>query len=238
MNLQDYQEDENRQNNGVRVKIDDAVFTIKRFGTKESDVFMANLRKKKYNPYAVISDGEKQHLENEVFGEWLAKYAVTDWDGVYGDEEELPYSKAAAWDIFTNPEYFLSLNNALISRAVDVRNFLHVNADEDIDAIKPRIKFDVDHPSAEEKQIFINHHIKAGAPIPNVELNELQSELLSAFYRADRNRDKDCVLKDKQITEQVRGVALDQDIAVSIIQHLDSYLLECRNEKMKRESKK
>ncbi len=237
MILSDYQEDEKRQNNGVRVKIDDAVFTIKRFGTKESDVFMANLRKKKYNPYAVISDGEKQHLENEVFGEWLAKYAVTDWDGVYGEAGELPYSKAAAWDIFTNPEYFLSLNNALISRAVDVRNFLHVNADDDIDAIKPRIKFDVDHPTAQEKQMYLKHCDALGADAGLTELNELQSELLNAFYRADRNRDKDCVLKDKQIIEQVRGVALDEDIAVSIIQHLDSYLLECRNEKMKRDSK-
>ncbi len=237
MILSDYQEDEKRQNNGVRVKIDDAVFTIKRFGTKESDVFMANLRKKKYNPYAVISDGEKQHLENEVFGEWLAKYAVVDWDGVYDETGELPYSKAAAWDIFTNPEYFLSLNNALISRAVDVRNFLHINADDDIDAIKPRIKFDVDHPTAQEKQMYLKHCDALGADAGLTELNELQSELLSAFYRADRNRDKDCVLKDKQIIEQVRGVALDEDIAVSIIQHLDSYLLECRNEKMKRDSK-
>ncbi|ANY29586.1 hypothetical protein BOX08_gp21 [Pseudoalteromonas phage BS5] len=238
MILSDYQEDEKRQNQGVKVKIDDAVFIIKRFGTRESDIFMANLRKKKYNPYAVISDGEKQHLENEVFGEWLAKYAIVDWYGVYDDNEELPYSKAAAWDIFTNPEYFLSLNNALISRAVDIKNFLHINADEDIEAIKPRLKFDADHPTAEEKQTYLKHCDALGADAGLTDLNELQAELLNALYRADRNRDKDCSLKDKQILEQVKGVALDEDIALSIIQHLDSYLLTCRNDKIKRESKK
>ncbi len=237
MNLNNYQEDEKRQLSGAKVEIDGAMFTVKRFGTRESDIFMADLRKKKYNPYAVISDGEKQHLENEIFGEWLAKYAVIDWSNVFNGDEELPYSKAAAYDIFTNPEYFLSLNNALISRAVDIKNFIHYKADEDIDAIKPRIKFDVDHPAAEEKEVYIKHHQRAGAEIPFMDINDLQTDLLNALYRADRNRDKDSALKDKQIREQVELVALDEDIAISIIQHLDCYLLECRNNKIKRESK-
>lgn len=299
MNLNNYQEDEKRQLSGAKVEIDGAMFTIKRFGTRESDIFMADLRKKKYNPYAVISDGEKQHLENEIFGEWLAKYAVVGWVGVYCDglideitdnvsqfknlpephlypsrffnvennqgswvlfnkkpagiyqsnglgwqliknptyAEELPYSKKAAYDIFTNPEYYLSLNNKLIQKAVDFREFLHVKVADEVAEIKPRLKFDVDHPTLEEKQSYLKHCDALNADSGISDLTDIQTDLLNALYRADRNRDKDSALKDKQIREQVELVALDEDIAISIIQHLDCYLLECRNNKIKRESK-
>ena len=125
MNLNNYQEDEKRQLSGDKVEIDGAMFNVKRFGTRESEIFMADLRKKKYNPNDVIYVGEKQHLVNEIIGGWLTKYAVHDWSNVFNGDEELPYSKAAAYDILTNPEYILSLNNALISRAVDIKNFMH-----------------------------------------------------------------------------------------------------------------
>lgn len=162
MKLSAYREDSDKQAKGVPIYIGDAVFYCRRWGTPESQSFIKDLRKKLFGPLHKDQQGD----ENKLIAEWLIEYGITGWDGVleetateeqeyqwyeffhkfksmFGRQKidkpsvkELTYSKAAARNIFSNPEYYLSLNSLLLSGSMNFENYLYDDADEDLEAIK------------------------------------------------------------------------------------------------------
>ena len=124
MNLNEYREDLKKHEKGAPVYIGDAVYYVKRLGTPESNKFLKELKLSIWGPFARHDEQEG----NELMGYWLAEYAVTGWDNVFNvDGTEQKYSKQAALSVFTNKEYWLSLNDLLIK---------HEQAEVDAEAAK------------------------------------------------------------------------------------------------------
>lgn len=162
MKLSMFRESSEKQLKGVPAYVGDAVFYLKRWGTPESDDFIKALRKKLFGPLHKDQTGDDRLL----MAEWLIEYGVIGWDGVlqeaateddeyewyeffykfkerFGRQKidkpnvkELTYSKSAARNVFSNPEYYLSLNSILISAAMNFENYLYDDALEDLEAIK------------------------------------------------------------------------------------------------------
>lgn len=162
MKLSAFREDPKKQREGIPIFVGDAVFYCRRWGTPESQEFLKSLRKSLFGPFHQNQQGD----ENVLIAHWLAEYGVTGWDGVLqesADEDqqyewyeffhkakalfgkkkldkptvtELIYSPSAARNIFTNPEYFLSLNTAIFAGASNFENYLYDEASDNLEAIK------------------------------------------------------------------------------------------------------
>lgn len=135
MKLSEYREDLTMRKNGAPIAVSDATFYVRRFGTPESNELLKQLKQQLYGPLHKFQDGD----ELAVYAHWLADYGVTGWQGVYNeDETPLEYSQTAARKIFTNPEYQMSLNLVLINAATAFENYLHEEADKDLEALKKK----------------------------------------------------------------------------------------------------
>ncbi len=134
MKLSDYQESKELQQSGAPIAIGDSVFYVRRLGTKESQEALKNIRQQLYGPFHKMADTDN----NRLYGHWLTEYGVTGWTGVDDQDGALEYSKEAARNIFTNPDYFLSLNDLLISAALRFENYLHDEAQADGDKLEKK----------------------------------------------------------------------------------------------------
>lgn len=162
MKLSAYREDSKKQSAGIPIFAGDAVFYMRRWGTPESQQILKDLRKSLFGPLHKDQIGD----ENKLIAEWLIEYGCVNWEGVLSedsteDEEfewyeffhkfrnlfgkkqlekpklkEVVYSKANARLVFSNPEYYLSLNTLLLQGAMNFENYLYDDASEDLDAIK------------------------------------------------------------------------------------------------------
>jgi hypothetical protein len=162
MKLSAYREDSKKQSAGIPIFAGDAVFYMRRWGTPESQQILKDLRKSLFGPLHKDQVGD----ENKLIAEWLIEYGCVGWDGVLSedsteDEEykwyeffhnfksffgkkqlekpsvkEVVYSKQAARSVFSNPEYYLSLNTLLLQGAMNFENYLYDDASGDLDAIK------------------------------------------------------------------------------------------------------
>jgi len=134
MKLSDYQESKQLQQEGAPIAVGDSVFYVRRLGTKESQEAIKNIRQQLYGPFHKMSEVDN----NRLYGHWLTEYGVTGWSNVEDQDGALEYSKEAARNIFTNPEYFLSLNDLLISAALRFENYLHDEAQTDGDKLEKK----------------------------------------------------------------------------------------------------
>lgn len=69
------------------------------------------------------------------------------------------------------------------------------------------------------------------------ELNDIQVDLLHAFYRARRETDSDKKCKAVELERHAANVAIDTDIAVHILQKVDDEYAAIQLEKIKRNQK-
>lgn len=163
MLLSAFRENLIKQSEGVPIFVGDAIFYIRRWGTPESQDFVKELRKKLFGPIHQDATGDeyllighwlaeygcvgwqgvlKETASEDVQFEWYEifekfRHAFLKKENVdYPKTEHLPYSKSAARNIFTNPEYFASLNNILLSSAMNFENYLYDDAVKDLEAIK------------------------------------------------------------------------------------------------------
>ena len=133
MNLLEYKEDLKLRDKGAPISVGDATFHIRRIGTAESTKFIKELKLSIYGPFCRHDDID----HNELLAHWLTEYGCTGWDNVQDESgEDLPYSQQAARKVFTNPEYYLSLNAILTNAASTYENYLHDQAEEDAEALK------------------------------------------------------------------------------------------------------
>lgn len=134
MKLSDYQESKQLQQEGAPIAVGDSVFYVRRLGTRESQEALKNIRQHLYGPFHKMSEVDN----NRLYGHWLTEHGVTGWANVEDQDGALQYSKEAARNIFTNPEYFLSLNDLLISAALRFENYLHDEAQADGDKLEKK----------------------------------------------------------------------------------------------------
>jgi hypothetical protein len=133
MRFNAFRESKEKQLNGVAVPFGDATFYIRRWGTRESELFIADLRRELFGPFSDLPE-----YTPELIAYWLAEYGVAGWDGVLDEdsEGELKYSKVLARKIFTDESYWLELNAQLFKEAQNYEHFLGEIAKEDSEAIK------------------------------------------------------------------------------------------------------
>ena len=135
MKLSEYREDLTMRTDGAPIPISDATFYVRRFGTPESNELIKRLKQQLFGPLHKHQDGD----ELLVYAHWLTDYGVTGWKGVLNeDDSQLEYSQSAARKIFTNPEYFMSLNLTLINAACAFENYLHEEAEADLEKLKKK----------------------------------------------------------------------------------------------------
>jgi len=135
MNLSEYRESLDLRKSGAPIPIGDATFYIRRFGTPESNELIKQLKMQLFGPLHKLQDGD----DNQVFAHWLTDYGCTGWANVQDlDGNALEYSQQTARKLFTNPEYFMSLNQLLINGACFFENYLHEEAEADIEALKKK----------------------------------------------------------------------------------------------------
>ena len=134
MNLNEYREDLTIHEKGAPISVGDAIFYIRRIGTPAAQKFIKELKLWLWGPFA----NHPEQDANELLAHWLTEYGCTGWDGVQDADTgaDLPYSQQAARKVFTNPEYYLSLNAILTNAASMYENYLHDQADEDAEALK------------------------------------------------------------------------------------------------------
>lgn len=134
MRLRDFAEDQEKWASGAPIYIDAShgtiTFYVKRWGTPESEKARKDLVKALYGPMHNQSEVDA----NEIYAHWLAEYAVTGWENI--DEDNTKYSQRIARDVFLAPEHRLSLNQHLISQALNFENYLFDEAMEELENIK------------------------------------------------------------------------------------------------------
>jgi hypothetical protein len=239
MNLRDYKEDTEKWMNGAPVKFGGAIFWIRRYSTPESNKALAAIRKRKTNPYETLTKEEIAEREQEVLAVWLVEFCVTKWRGVFDENDnELPFNKKNAAELFLNPSYYHSINQELILKSMEFDSFLFDNINKDIGEIKKRVAFDVNYPTEKEKIAYLKMCQKAGADPEVPMLNDLQTEILNAFYACDRERANDEYIKQEQAKRFTDTIALDEDISWRAIKELDSHIIQLRAEKHARKNDK
>lgn len=134
MSLAYFREDLDKQKSGAPIYAGDITFYVKRWGTKESQEFLRELNRKLFGPFHKAHEGDQA----KVYSEWLI-WAVTGWENMLSEDGEVvEYSQSVARDIFTNEEYFLSLNMVLINGAMNFEHYLHDEAEQDLEVLKKK----------------------------------------------------------------------------------------------------
>lgn len=133
MRFSAFRENKEKQLNGVAVPFGTATFYIRRWGTRESEIFLSDLRRELFGPFNDLPE-----YTPEIIANWLAEYGVVGWDGVVDEDTggELKYSKQIGRKIFLDESYWLELNSQLFREANNYENYLDEIAKEDSKAIK------------------------------------------------------------------------------------------------------
>lgn len=136
MSLSYFRESKLKQSEGAPIHVGDITFYVRRWGTKESQGFLKELNKKLFGPFHKAQESDQEI----IYSEWLSGYGVVGWDNCRDAEnnEILDYSIEVAREIFTNEEYYLSLNRLIISGAMNFEFYLHEEASEDLEGLKKK----------------------------------------------------------------------------------------------------
>ena len=136
MNINEFRECLTLQKDGSALTIGDATFYIRRANTTEYTKAFVDIKKALFKPwYQEHELTDDQILE--ATGHLLAEYLVAGWENVQDEDgNDVPFNESNASKIFTNQEYWQSLNLAIISHATNYSNYLHSKKKEDIEEAK------------------------------------------------------------------------------------------------------
>ena len=124
-----YKENIKAQDEGTWVQAEHADgwwFKIRRVGTPQYHSEVREIR------LALNGPMPSDEYEPEIVSHWLAKYGVTDWQ----NDQEIPFSKQNALTLFTNRDYWLSLNLELYNLGANFRVFLEEYTKEEMEPLK------------------------------------------------------------------------------------------------------
>lgn len=136
MNLGNYREDLKAQMQGTPCEIDGAVFNVRRANTPEYNKAFVEIKRALFGVwYSESSLTDDQVLE--ATGHLLAEYLVTGWYGLFDENGvEVKHSQKAARDIFTDPEFYQTINLLIVNHSSRYDNYLKKKLEEDIDSAK------------------------------------------------------------------------------------------------------
>lgn len=136
MSLSYFRESLDKQRDGAPIHVGDITFYVRRWGTPESQLFLKDLNKKLFGPFHKQQESDQEL----IYSEWLCGYGVVNWENCLDAETGSPveYSETAAREIFTNEEYFLSLNRLIINGSMNFEFYLHEEASEDLEDLKKK----------------------------------------------------------------------------------------------------
>lgn len=128
-----FRESLEKQELGAPFKKGEATIFVKRWGTRESEKYLADLRRELFSPFS-----KDQNYFPELLAHWLAGYGVTGWEGIYDDSgsELLPFSPTIARQSFLDEGVRLSLNFEIFEFCQNYENYLEDIAREDEEEIK------------------------------------------------------------------------------------------------------
>lgn len=134
MYLSDYKEDSEKQKDGTPIYVGDAIFYVRRWGTKESLIIRKKIQHRLFGPLHKYSDED----DSLLLAHWLCEYGVSNWENVFPEKgfDEILYSIENSRDIFLNHEYFLSLNQILFKESLKFENYLYDEMEASIEEIK------------------------------------------------------------------------------------------------------
>jgi len=112
---------------------DGTAIYVKRWGTKESEKHISEIRMVVDGPY-----GARESFFPDIVAHWLAGYGVTGWEGVYDDDGVtlLPFTKETARQVFLDDGHKLNLNMMLYGHAINGENYYEELARRDSEEIK------------------------------------------------------------------------------------------------------
>lgn len=131
MDLSSFREDLDKHETGAPLYLGDACFYVRRWGTSISNKKLKSIRNELFGP----SHRAQPDDDDRIRAEWLL-WACTGWKDLSDGKQAVPYSENAKINIFTNPEYYLSLNLELVALAMRFEFYLHDEMREDEEEIK------------------------------------------------------------------------------------------------------
>ncbi len=134
MSLDLYKEDLIKHVDGSPCYAAQMTFYVVRFGTKKAQTQINEIKEKLYGMFPNPNEID----ESEVIANWIAYYGVVGWDDVTDDDsgEKMEYTKAFARQLFLNKAYWLSLNQVIITHALNFENYLSDEMQRDTEQIK------------------------------------------------------------------------------------------------------
>lgn len=139
MLISDFAEDQDRWRNGapIYVKTQDhgvITFYVRRYGTPESEKALKEIKQALFGPF----HREQEHDAALVSAHWLAEYGVSSWENLidHSSCKTIQYTKQAARELFLDKSYYYSLNQMLISDAINFEVYLFEQVDEVAENIK------------------------------------------------------------------------------------------------------
>lgn len=125
------------QQKGAPFVTEGGTFYVRRSGTDEFFKFRREIAARLFGVYLQ----PKPECETKILAHMLSEYLVTGWDDVYDDDgqgELVPYSIENARYVFLDKRYFLSLNSLINEFSWNFTNYLHLQAEEDLEALKKK----------------------------------------------------------------------------------------------------
>jgi hypothetical protein len=135
MTLSLFREDQEKQSSGAPIYINDMTFIGRRWGTEASQKAIARISKQLFG----IAHKSTATDQIELYANWLIEYALVGWENVIStDGQVLEFTKRNASMVFLNEEYWGhgGLIEQIVSGLMSYENYLHDEANEDIDTIK------------------------------------------------------------------------------------------------------
>jgi len=135
-----FREDLTKQVEGSPCYVDNSkepmTFYVARIGTKAHRHQIKDISEKLYGLFPKPCDID----EDEIIANWLAYHGVLGWDNVIDEETDKPepFSPSFARKLFLNPQYWQSLNKALIIHASNFENYLCEEEQKDIESLKKK----------------------------------------------------------------------------------------------------
>lgn len=130
MQLSEFAESQDKQEQGSPLYIDDGTIYVKRIHT------LAYNKQREAIKNRIYGFSSREVDENLITAHWLSEHGVTGWDGIMDGDDELAFNASNARAVFMNPNYRLSLNALLINHAANYANYLADEVSEDIEQVK------------------------------------------------------------------------------------------------------
>ena len=128
-----YKECKEKQEAGAPFYLDDdSVMYVARLETPKSQDQIAEIRDAIYGAFP----NPKEVNAYRIWARWLGEYGVTNWEGVRGEDGEIPFTRENCRQAFSDESLWYSLVKQLIEHSADYSRYIKDQAEEDLAELK------------------------------------------------------------------------------------------------------